>query len=129
MVFLETNMTQKKEAIRLKIEPKNWCVAIYIIPVSKKLYFIEKALDQSDQLHPGGYLEIDQYLTLVMINNMAKERSEFEIVMNMYAKLEIWQHCEFLKVVSKTKIASRHCQIALKYSENISNFSDHLTKK
>ena len=72
------------------------------------LHFIEKAPDQSDALHLGGYQEFDQCLTLVMINNMAKERGEFEIIVNMKAKLEIWQHCEFVKVkdeVSKTKIA------------------------
>ena len=67
-----------------------------------------------------------------MINNMAKEHSEFEIVVNVKTKLEIWQHCEFVKVkdeVSKTKIACRHCQIELKYSANISNFSDNLSRK
>ena len=45
---------------------------------------------------------------------MAKEHSGFKIAMNMKAKSEIWQHCEFLKVkdeVSKTKIACRNCQI------------------
>ena len=63
---------------------------------------------------------------------MAEERVEFEIVVNVKAKLEIWQNCEFVKVkdeVSKTKIACRHCQIELKYSGNISNFSDNLTRK
>ena len=63
---------------------------------------------------------------------MAEERGEFKIVVNVRAKLEIWQHCEFVKVkdeVSKTKIACRHCQIELKYSGNISNFSDYLTRK
>ena len=63
---------------------------------------------------------------------MAKEHGEIEIVVNVKAKLEIWQHCEFVKVkdkVSKTKIACRHCQIELKYSGNISNFSDNLTRK
>ena len=63
---------------------------------------------------------------------MAKERSEFEILVNVKAKLEIWQHCEFVKVkdeVSKTKMACRHCQIELKYSGNICNFSDNLTRK
>ena len=63
---------------------------------------------------------------------MAEERGEFEIVVNVKAKLKIWQHCEFVKVkdkVSKTKIACRHCQIELKYSGNISNFSDNLTRK
>ena len=67
-----------------------------------------------------------------MINNMVKERSEFEIVVSVKAKSEIWQHCQFVKVkdeVSKTKIACRHCQIELKYSGNISNFSYNLTKK
>ena len=62
---------------------------------------------------------------------MAEERSEFEIVVNVKAKLEIWQHCEFVKVkdkVSKTKIACRHRQIELKYSDNISNFSHNLTR-
>ena len=75
---------------------------------------------------------MDQYLTLVMINNMAEERGEFEIVVNVKAKLEVWQHCEFVKVkdeVSKTKIACRHCQMELKYRRNISNFSDNLTRK
>ena len=96
------------------------------------LHFIEKSPDRSDQLHLGGYQELDQYLTLVMINNMAEERGKFEIVVNVKAKLEIWQHCEFVKVkdeVSKTKIACRPCQIELKYSGNISNFSDNLTRK
>ena len=96
------------------------------------LHFIEKSSDRSDQLHLGGYQELDQYLILVMINNMAEEHGEFEIVVNVKAKLEIWQHCEFVKVkdeVSKTKIACRHCQIELKYSGNISNFSDNLTRK
>ena len=63
---------------------------------------------------------------------MAEERGYFEIVMNMKAKLESWQQCEFVKVrdeVSKTKIPCRHCQIVLKYSKNIFNFSDHLTRK
>ena len=70
------------------------------------LHVIEKSPDRSDQLHLGVYQELDQYLTLVMINNMAKERGEFEIVVNVKAKLEIWQHCEFVKVkdeVSKLK--------------------------
>ena len=96
------------------------------------LHFIEKSPDRSDQLHLGGYQKLNQYLTLVMINNMAEERGEFEIVVNGKAKLEIWQHCEFVKVkdeVSKTKIACRHCQIELKYSGNISNFSNNLTRK
>ena len=73
------------------------------------LHLIEKAPDRSDELHLGGYHEFDQYLTLVMINN--------EIIVNMKAKLEIWQHCEFVKVkdeMSKTKIACRYCQIELK---------------
>ena len=51
-----------------------------------------------------------------MINNMAEERGDFEIVMNMKAKWEIWQHCEFIKVkdeVSTAKTACRHCQIVL----------------
>ena len=63
---------------------------------------------------------------------MAEERGEFEIVVSAKAKSEIWQHCEFVKVkdeVSKTKIACRHYQIELKYSGNISNFSDNLTRK
>ena len=63
---------------------------------------------------------------------MAEERGEFEIVVSMKVKSEIWQHCEFVKVkdeMSKTKIACRHCQIELKYSGNISNFSDNLTRK
>ena len=54
-----------------------------------------------------------------MINNMAEERSGFEIVVSVKAKSEIWQHCEFVEVkdeVSKTKTACRHCQIELKYS-------------
>ena len=96
------------------------------------LHFIEKSPDRLNQLHLGGYQKLDQYLTLVMINNMAEEHGEFEIVVNVKAKLEIWQHCEFVKVkdeVSKTKIACRHCQVELKYSGNISDFSDNLTKK
>ena len=63
---------------------------------------------------------------------MAEERGKFEILVNVKAKLEIWQHWEFVKVkdeVSKTKIACRHCQIELKYSGYISNFSDNLTSK
>ena len=63
---------------------------------------------------------------------MAEERSKFEIVVSVKAKSEIWQHCEFVKVkdeVSKTKIACRHCQIELKNSGNISNFSNNLTRK
>ena len=53
----------------------------------------------------------------MMINNMAEERSEFEIVVSAKAKLGIWQHCDFVEVkdeVSKTKIACRHCKIELK---------------
>ena len=65
-----------------------------------------------------------------MINNKTEESGEFEIVVSVKAKLEIWQHCKFVKdKVSKTKIACRHCQIELKYSGNISNFSDNLTRK
>ena len=63
---------------------------------------------------------------------MAEEHGEFEIVVSVKAKSELWQHCEFVKVkdeVSKTKIACRHCQKELKYSGNISNFSDNLTRK
>ena len=63
---------------------------------------------------------------------MAEERGELEIVVNVKAKSEIWQNCEFVKVkdeVSKTKRACRHCQIELKYNGNTSNFSDHLTRK
>ena len=66
---------------------------------------------------------------------MAEERGEFEIVVSVEAKPEIWQYCDFAKVkdeVFKTKIACRHCQIELKnlkYSGNISNFSDNLTRK
>ena len=63
---------------------------------------------------------------------MAEERGEFEIVVSVKAKSQIWQHCEFAEVkdkVSKTKIACRRCQIELKYSENISNFSNNLTRK
>ena len=52
-------------------------------------HFIEKSPDRLDQLHLGGYQELDQYLTLVIINNMAEERSEFEILLNVKAKLEI----------------------------------------
>ena len=81
------------------------------------LHFIEKLPDRSDQLHLGEYQEFDQYLTLVMINNMAEERGEFEIIVSVKAKSKIWQHCDFVKVkdkVSKTKIACRHCQIELK---------------
>ena len=43
---------------------------------------------------------------------MSKEHGDIEIVMNIKAKSEIWQYCEFVKVkgeVSKTKIACRHC--------------------
>ena len=67
-----------------------------------------------------------------MINNMAEERGEFEIVVSVKAISEIWQHCKFVKEkdeVSKTKIACRHCQIELKNSGNISNFSYNLTRK
>ena len=95
------------------------------------LYFIEKSPDRSDQLHLGGYQEFDQYLTLVMINNKAEERCEFEIVVSVKAKSERL-HFDFVKVkdeASKTKIACRHCQIELKYSGNISNFSVNLTRK
>ena len=55
------------------------------------LHFIEKASDQSDQLHLGGYQEFDQYLTLMIINNMAEQCSDFEIVMNVKAKLATLQ--------------------------------------
>ena len=68
------------------------------------LHFNEKSPDRSDQLHLGGYQEFDQYLILVMINNMAKERGEFEIVVNVKAKLEIWQHCEFVNPLPDDKI-------------------------
>ena len=80
-------------------------------------HFIEKLPDRSHQLHLGGYQEFDQYLTLVMINNMAEECGESEIVVSVKAKSEIWQHCDFVKVKdeeSKTKIACKHCQIELK---------------
>ena len=96
------------------------------------LHFIDKLPDRSDQLHLDGHQEFDQYLTLVMINNMVEERGEFEIVVSVKAKLEIWQHCEFVKVkdeVSKTKIAWSYCQIELKYRGNISNVRDNLTWK
>ena len=66
-----------------------------------------------------------------MTINRAKERCESEIEVSVKAIAEIWQHCEFVKVkdeVSKTKIACRHCQIELKYSGNISNFSNNLTR-
>ena len=49
--------------------------------------------------------------------------------------LSIWTRLEFCCLVknydkvSKTKIARRHCQIELKYSGNISYFSDNLTRK
>ena len=65
--------------------------------VSKK-NFIEKSPDRSDQLHLGGYQEFNQYLTLVMINNMAEERGEFEVIVSVKDKSEIWQHCEFVEV-------------------------------
>ena len=61
---------------------------------------------------------------------MAEEHGEFEIIVSVKAKSEIPQHCESVKVkdeVSKTKIACRHCQIELKYSGNMFNFSDNLT--
>ena len=63
---------------------------------------------------------------------MVEEHSEFEIIVSVKAKSEIWQHYKFVKVkdeVSKTKIACRHCQIELRYSGNISNFCDNLTRK
>ena len=63
---------------------------------------------------------------------MAEKRGEFEIVVSVKAKSEIWQHCKFVKVkdeLSKANIACRHCEIELKYSGNISNFSDNLTRK
>ena len=47
---------------------------------------------------------------------MAEERGEYEIVVSVKAKSEIWQHCDFVKVkheMSKTKIVCRHCQIEL----------------
>ena len=81
------------------------------------LHFIEKSPDRSDQLHQGGYQELDQYLTLVMINNMAEQHGEFEIIVSVKAKSEIWQHCDSVTAkdeVSKTKMACRHCQIELK---------------
>ena len=96
------------------------------------LHFIWKSPNRSDQLHQGGYQEFDQYLTLMTINNMAEERSKFEIVVSVKAKSEIWQRCKFVEEkdkVSKTKIACRHCEIELKYSGNISNFSNNLTRK
>ena len=62
----------------------------------KMLHFIEKSPDRSDQLHLGGYQEFNKYLTLVMINNMAEECGEFEIVVSVKAKSEIWQHCQFV---------------------------------
>ena len=67
-------------------------------------------------MHLGGYQEFDQYLTLVMINNMTEERGDFEIVVNMKAEFEICQHYQFIKVkdeVPRTKTACRHCQIEL----------------
>ena len=69
------------------------------------LHFIEKLPDRSDQLHLGGYQEFDQHLTLMMINNIAKECSELEIAVSVKAESEIWQHCDYVKVkdeVSKT---------------------------
>ena len=62
------------------------------MPVSKTLYFIGKAPDRREQLHLGGYQAFDQYLTLVMIKNMAEGGSDSEIVMNRKAKSTIWQH-------------------------------------
>ena len=78
------------------------------------LHFIQKAPDRSNQLQLGEYQEFDQSLTQAI---MAEEHCEFEIIVNMKAKSEIWQHCKFVKVkdeVSKTKIACTHCQIELK---------------
>ena len=63
----------------------------------KPLHFIEKSPDRTDQLHLGGYQEFHQYLTIVMINNKAEERGEFEIIVSVKAKSEICQHCEFVK--------------------------------
>ena len=118
----------KNEAIKHKFD-----VSLFVsFPYKKRIHFIEKSPDRSDQLHLMGYQEFHQYLTLVMINNMAKEHCEFEIAVSVKAKSEIWQYCEFVKVkekVSKTKTACRHCEIELKYSGNISNFSNHLTRK
>ena len=62
-----------------------------------------------------------------MIDNIAEERGEFEIVVSVTAKSEIWQKVK--EEVFKTKIACRHCQIELKYRGNISYFSDNLTRK
>ena len=48
---------------------------------------------------------------------MAEERGEFEIVVSVKAKSEIWQYYKFVKVtneVSKIKIACKHCHIELK---------------
>ena len=48
---------------------------------------------------------------------MVEECGEFEIVVSVKAKSEIWQHYNFVKVkdeVSKTKVVCRHCQIELK---------------
>ena len=52
-----------------------------------------------------------------MVNNMAEERGELEILVSVKAKLEICQDCDFVKVkdeMSKTKKACRDCQIQLK---------------
>ena len=56
---------------------------------------------------------------------MAEERGEFEIVLSVMAKSEIWQHCDLVKVkdeVSKTKIVCRHCQIELKIQNTVEIF-------
>ena len=48
---------------------------------------------------------------------MAEECGEYEIIVSVKAKSEIWQCCDFVKVkdeVSKIKIACKHCQIELK---------------
>ena len=60
-----------------------------------------------------------------MINNLAEERCEFEIVVSLKAKSEIRQHCNFVKVkdkVSKLKIVCRHCQIELKILNTVEIF-------
>ena len=47
---------------------------------------------------------------------MAEKLDEFEIVVSVKAKSEIWQHCDFVKVkdeVTRTKIVCRHCQIEI----------------
>ena len=68
------------------------CRYLHHSRLKKRLqYFIEKAPDRSDQLHLGGYQDFNQYSPLVMINNMAEKRGEFEI----------WQHGEFVKVKKK----------------------------